>query len=36
MHYRPVYVAEVGWTARGSKEQPPGEIRSLQKFERTA
>ncbi len=29
-----LYVAEVAWTARGSKETPPREIRSLQKFER--
>jgi len=29
-----LYVAEVSWTRRGSKEQPPREIRSLQKFER--
>jgi len=29
-----LYVAEVSWTARGSKESPPREIRSLQKFER--
>jgi streptogramin lyase len=28
------YVAEVGWTTRGSKESPPREIRSLQKFTR--
>ena len=27
-------VAEVGWTVKGSKEDPPREIRSLQKFER--
>jgi DNA-binding beta-propeller fold protein YncE len=31
-----IYVAEVSWTARGSKEQPPRQIRSLQKLERTA
>jgi DNA-binding beta-propeller fold protein YncE len=29
-----LYVAEVSWTAKGSKETPPREIRSLQKFER--
>ena len=29
-----LYVAEVSWTSRGSKEQPPREIRSLQKFAR--
>ena len=29
-----VYVAEVSWTALGSLETPPREIRSLQKFER--
>ena len=29
-----LYVAEVAWTAQGSKETPPREIRSLQKFER--
>jgi DNA-binding beta-propeller fold protein YncE len=29
-----LYVAEVAWTAQGSKENPPREIRSLQKFER--
>jgi len=29
-----LYVAEVGWTVKGSKEDPPREIRSLQKFER--
>jgi DNA-binding beta-propeller fold protein YncE len=29
-----LYVAEVSWTAQGSREQPPREIRSLQKFER--
>jgi DNA-binding beta-propeller fold protein YncE len=28
------YVAEVAWTAQGSKENPPREIRSLQKFVR--
>lgn len=28
------YVAEVGWTVKGSKESPPREIRSLQKFAR--
>jgi len=30
-----LYVAEVSWTAAGSKETPPREIRSLQKFART-
>jgi DNA-binding beta-propeller fold protein YncE len=30
-----LYVAEVSWTAVGSKENPPREIRSLQKFMRT-
>ena len=29
-----LYVAEVAYTARGSKENPPREIRSLQKFAR--
>jgi DNA-binding beta-propeller fold protein YncE len=29
-----LYVAEVAWTAQGSHENPPREIRSLQKFER--
>ena len=29
-----LYVAEVSWTAQGSHENPPREIRSLQKFER--
>jgi DNA-binding beta-propeller fold protein YncE len=29
-----LYVAEVSWTAQGSHESPPREIRSLQKFER--
>jgi DNA-binding beta-propeller fold protein YncE len=29
-----LYVAEVAWTAAGSKETPPREIRSLQKFAR--
>ena len=29
-----LYVAEVSWTSRGSKESPPRDIRSLQKFER--
>lgn len=29
-----LYVAEVSWTSRGSKETPPREIRSLQKFGR--
>jgi DNA-binding beta-propeller fold protein YncE len=29
-----LYVAEVSWTAQGSHEKPPREIRSLQKFER--
>ena len=29
-----LYVAEVSWTAFGSSENPPREIRSLQKFER--
>jgi len=28
-----LYVAEVAWTAKGSQENPPREIRSLQKFE---
>ena len=28
------YVAEVSWTAQGKNENPPREIRSLQKFER--
>ena len=28
------YVAEVSWTAKGSQETPPREIRSLQKFTR--
>jgi hypothetical protein len=28
------YVAEVSWTSKGSKETPPREIRSLQKFAR--
>ena len=27
-----LYVAEVAWTAKGSQETPPREIRSLQKF----
>jgi DNA-binding beta-propeller fold protein YncE len=31
-----LYVAEVSWTTQGSKETPPREIRSLQKFERVA
>jgi DNA-binding beta-propeller fold protein YncE len=31
-----LYVAEVSWTARGSTETPPREIRSLQKFARIA
>jgi DNA-binding beta-propeller fold protein YncE len=31
-----LYVAEVSWTARGSTETPPREIRSLQKFARVA
>ena len=31
-----LYVAEVCWTAQGSGENPPREIRSLQKFERVA
>ncbi len=31
-----LYVAEVTWTRRGSKENPPREIRSLQKFARMA
>jgi DNA-binding beta-propeller fold protein YncE len=31
---RDLYVAEVSWTAKGSLENPPREIRSLQKFER--
>jgi len=30
-----LYVAEVAWTAKGSQENPPREIRSLQKFERS-
>jgi len=30
-----LYVAEVSWTAAGSMENPPREIRSLQKFVRT-
>jgi sugar lactone lactonase YvrE len=30
-----LYVAEVAWTAAGSKETPPREIRSLQKLVRT-
>jgi DNA-binding beta-propeller fold protein YncE len=30
-----LYVAEVAWTAVGGKENPPREIRSLQKFKRT-
>jgi len=30
-----LYVAEVSWTAVGSTENPPREIRSLQKFMRT-
>jgi DNA-binding beta-propeller fold protein YncE len=29
-----LYVAEVSWTAQGSQETPPREIRSLQKFAR--
>jgi DNA-binding beta-propeller fold protein YncE len=29
-----LYVAEVSWTAKGSKETPPRALRSLQKFER--
>ncbi len=29
-----LYVAEVSWTAKGSQESPPREIRSLQKFTR--
>jgi len=29
-----LYVAEVSWTSLGSKENPPREIRSLQKFTR--
>ena len=29
-----VYVSEVSWTAKGSVESPPREIRSLQKFRR--
>jgi hypothetical protein len=29
-----LYVAEVSWTAVGSHEDPPREIRSLQKFAR--
>jgi len=31
-----VYVSEVSWTAGGSLETPPREIRSLQKFARVA
>jgi hypothetical protein len=31
---RDLYVAEVAWTAKGSLENPPREVRSLQKFER--
>jgi hypothetical protein len=31
-----LYVAEVSWTARGSTETPPRELRSLQKFARVA
>jgi DNA-binding beta-propeller fold protein YncE len=31
-----LYVAEVAWTAKGSLENPPREIRSLQKFTRAA
>ncbi len=31
-----LYVAEVSWTRVGSKEKPPREIRSLQKFERAS
>ena len=31
-----LYVAEVSWTAKGRHENPPREIRSLQKFVRTA
>jgi hypothetical protein len=30
-----LYVAEVSWTAKGSQETPPREIRSLQKLART-
>jgi hypothetical protein len=30
-----LYVAEVSWTAKGSQENPPREIRSLQKFARS-
>jgi DNA-binding beta-propeller fold protein YncE len=30
-----VYVAEVSWTRQGSRETPPREIRSLQKFRRS-
>ena len=30
-----LYVAEVSWTAKGSQETPPREIRSLQKFTRS-
>jgi hypothetical protein len=29
-----VYVSEVSWTAKGSLESPPREVRSLQKFRR--
>lgn len=31
-----LYVAEVSWTAMGSQESPPREIRSLQKLQRVA
>ena len=31
-----VYVSEVSWTAKGSLETPPREVRSLQKFARVA
>jgi sugar lactone lactonase YvrE len=31
-----VYVSEVAWTAKGSLETPPREVRSLQKFARSA
>ncbi len=31
-----LYVGEVSYTSRGQHETPPREIRSLQKFKRTA
>jgi NHL repeat len=31
-----LYVAEVSWTAKGSQEKPPREVRSLQKFARVS